>query len=56
MAPKTSLSPLTQAEKERIFQGDRSAAPLDEEALLTALEREGDTLAARAVWLSWQGG
>lgn len=32
------------------------AAPLDEAALLAALEREGDTLAARAVWLSWQGG
>lgn len=28
----------------------------DEKALLAALKREGDTLAARAVWLSWQGG
>lgn len=28
----------------------------DDNALLAALEREGDTLAARAVWLSWQGG
>lgn len=34
----------------------KTAAPLDEVALLAALEREGDTLAARAVWLSWQGG
>lgn len=34
----------------------KTAAPLDEAALLAALEREGDTLAARAVWLSWQGG
>lgn len=31
-------------------------APQDDSALLAALEREGDTLAARAVWLSWQGG
>lgn len=34
----------------------RTAARLDEAALLAALEKEGDTLAARAVWLSWQGG
>ena len=34
----------------------KTAVPLDETALLAALEREGDTLAARAVWLSWQGG
>ncbi|MBP3509439.1 hypothetical protein [Oscillibacter sp.] len=34
----------------------RTAARLDEADLLAALEKEGDTLAARAVWLSWQGG
>lgn len=34
----------------------KNGAPLDEDTLLAALEREGDTLAARAVWLSWQGG
>lgn len=34
----------------------KKATPLDEDALLAALNREGDTLAARAVWLSWQGG
>ena len=34
----------------------KTAVPLNEEVLLAALEREGDTLASRAVWLSWQGG
>lgn len=34
----------------------KTAEPLDEDALLAALKREGDTLASRAVWLSWQGG
>lgn len=34
----------------------KRSTSLDESALLAALEREGDTLAARAVWLSWQGG
>ena len=34
----------------------KTAVLFDEAALLSAMERVGDTLAARAVWLSWQGG
>ena len=34
----------------------KTAATLDEAAFLATLKREGDALAARAVWLGWQGG